>query len=113
MTPEVRAKIRATKLNSGKGKTYSKLYGRRTHRVIAELILGRPLSKGEVVHHIDGNVRNNDPANLQVFSSLGEHTAWHNRDRARQRREQRAMEASLQAAAESNVAKAIEPSVQP
>lgn len=42
--------------------------GRHLHVVIAEWIIGRPLAKGEVVHHVDGNNRNNDPANLQVMS---------------------------------------------
>jgi hypothetical protein len=36
-------------------------------------ILGRELKKGEVVDHIDGNRKNNDPSNLRVFSSNAEH----------------------------------------
>jgi hypothetical protein len=38
------------------------------HVVIAEWKIGRPLTKGEVVHHVDGNKMNNDPANLDVMS---------------------------------------------
>lgn len=46
------------------------------HRIIAEQKLGRALSKGEVVHHIDGNSRNNHPDNLQVMSQ-SEHVKLH------------------------------------
>jgi hypothetical protein len=28
--------------------------------------LGRPLSRGETVHHIDGDHKNNSPGNLQL-----------------------------------------------
>lgn len=77
MTKEVRKKLRERHLNSGEGKTYTKLYGRHEHRIVAEQMLGRPLKKGEVVHHIDGNKRNNSPENLMVFSSQVEHAKWH------------------------------------
>lgn len=61
----------------GKGKTYTKLRGRHAHRVIAEKILGRPLKKGEVVHHIDHDKKNNAPENLQVLASQAEHARVH------------------------------------
>ena len=77
MTPEVRAKLRQARLGKGEGLTYEKTYGRHTHRVVAEQMLGRPLRKGEVVHHIDENKRNNSPENLMVFSSQKEHAKWH------------------------------------
>ncbi|WP_373222702.1 HNH endonuclease signature motif containing protein [Flavonifractor plautii] len=77
MTPEVRAKLRAAHMDSGEGLTYSKFLGRHTHRVVAELMLGRPLQPGEVVHHIDSDKRNNSPDNLMVFVSQAEHVAWH------------------------------------
>ena len=77
MTPEVRAKLREAKLNTGAGKTYEKYHGRHTHRVVAELKLGRPLLPGEIVHHIDGDKRNNAPENLAVYDSQAEHARYH------------------------------------
>ena len=79
MTPETRAKLREAHLNTGEGKTYTKLYGMHEHRVVAENQLGRPLKKGEVVHHVDGDCRNNNPDNLLVLPSQKEHAALHAR----------------------------------
>jgi hypothetical protein len=45
----------------------------RLHRLVMEQKLGRYLVPTEVVHHLDGNKRNNDPGNLEVFESNGEH----------------------------------------
>ena len=77
MTPETRAKLRKARLNSGTGKTYKKTYGRHTHRVVAEQILGRPLAPGEVVHHINRDKTDNRPENLMIFPSQAEHARWH------------------------------------
>lgn len=61
----------------GEGKTYTKRLGRHEHRIVAEEIIGRKLQPGEVVHHIDGNKKNNDPSNLMVLSSQKEHARLH------------------------------------
>ncbi len=64
---------------SGAGRTYRKRNGRHEHRVVAEQMLGRPLRAGEIVHHIDGNKLNNDPANLAVMTQgqhMREHRLW-------------------------------------
>lgn len=65
---------------NGEGKTYRKLLGRHEHRRIAETLMGRPLQKGEVVHHIDGNKQNNSPINLEVLPSRKDHVKKHPRD---------------------------------
>ena len=52
---------------------------RREHRVVAEQTLGRPLEKGEVVHHIDGDKKNNHPSNLVVYT-ISDHTHHHWKD---------------------------------
>lgn len=79
----VSADFRADKMRgSGEGKGYRKRGGRHEHRLVAEEMLGRPLRKGEIVHHIDHNKLNNKPENLQVMSQsehVMEHKPWEKR----------------------------------
>ena len=82
MNPDTRQKLRDYRLGSGKGVTYTKYFGVHEHRVVAEQLLGRSLTDDEVVHHVDGNKRNNTPDNLMVLPSQSEHAKLHLRDRA-------------------------------
>jgi len=43
------------------------------HRLVMEKMIGRYLTKSEVVHHRDSNKANNLPENLQLFSENSEH----------------------------------------
>lgn len=56
---------------------YEKIGTRAVHRIVAAQKLGRDLLPGEVVHHIDGNKRNNDPENLDIYPSNAEHMRGH------------------------------------
>ena len=49
---------------------------KRKHRIIMEEHIGRELNDDEIVHHIDGNKRNNDLSNLQIMSR-SEHAKVH------------------------------------
>ena len=46
------------------------------HRLIVAQLLGRYLKRSEVVHHIDHDPTNNDPANLMLFSSNTAHKKY-------------------------------------
>lgn len=57
-------------------KWYIKDHGTHQHRVVAAEMLGRSLASGEIVHHKDGNKKNNAPENLQVMTQR-EHMIEH------------------------------------
>jgi hypothetical protein len=78
-TEEAKRALGDAQRGRGDGLSYVREGGRHQHRVIAEQMLGRPLEPGEVVHHRDGDYRNNDPANLEVFPSQAEHAREHGR----------------------------------
>lgn len=47
------------------------------HRLMAEIKLGRPLRKGEIVHHNDLNKQNNAPGNLEITVGNSGHFCFH------------------------------------
>ena len=47
------------------------------HRLVMEGVIGRLLEHHEIVHHIDGNKRNNSPDNLALVGSIANHKAEH------------------------------------
>jgi len=45
------------------------------HRLIVATMAGRPLTRTEVVHHLDHDPTNNAPSNLELWPSNGSHKA--------------------------------------
>lgn len=65
--------------DSGKGVTYRKVRQRHEHRAVAEQVIGRPLHTDEIVHHKNGDKRDNRHENLEVMTRA-EHIAIHRND---------------------------------
>lgn len=61
--------------------SYVQSCGKYEHRSVVESIIGRELTKKEVVHHIDGNKSNNNPNNLVLCSDAKYHRLLHARQR--------------------------------
>jgi len=59
------------------GNTYLKRDGVHIHRIVAAATMNRDLFKGEVIHHIDANKKNNSPANLVAFPNQNMHAKCH------------------------------------
>lgn len=74
--PEVRKKVGDVQHDRGEGKSYRKLNKYHEHRLVVEQKIGRPLRSDEIVHHIDGNKRNNSLNNLMICTRA-EHARIH------------------------------------
>ena len=87
LTPSEERRKRCREANAKTGKvkptTYKKYLGRHIHRQVAEEKLGRALQYGEIVHHVDGDKHNNDPANLQVLIDQSVHARAHRKNGGR------------------------------
>jgi len=75
-TAEHRNRRRKICLERGGHSAYKKVYGKHTHRVIAEMMLGRELLSNEVAHHKNFNRLDNCPENIEVITR-SEHARLH------------------------------------
>jgi hypothetical protein len=56
------------------------------HRLVAEKKLGRKLRKNEMIHHVDGNKKNNKEENIEVVKDNLEHFFFHRKTNGKARR---------------------------
>lgn len=54
-----------------------RINGRAAHQVVMENYIKRPLRKGEVVHHINGDKLDNSEQNLYLCKNRSEHSSIH------------------------------------
>jgi hypothetical protein len=47
------------------------------YRVKLALEIGRPLEKKEIIHHLNGNNKDNGIENLRLCQSVSEHRSYH------------------------------------
>jgi len=66
----------------GKSYRFSNQQKKGAHVVAAETALGKPLPAGAVVHHADGDKRNNANSNLVICQDRAYHMMLHMRQRA-------------------------------
>ena len=67
--------ISGVKYSSGGKQRYA-------HVLIAEAVYGKPLPSAAVVHHVDGDNKNNSHANLVICNDQSYHMLIHTRTRA-------------------------------
>lgn len=92
LSEETKDKIRIARLKEGRHihKEYIMIYKPEhpfnskgyvpEHRLVVESYLKRYLQSDEIIHHIDGNKKNNDLKNLQITTRIG-HMQIHQRER--------------------------------
>jgi HNH endonuclease len=54
----------------------------REHIVVVERAIGKPLNAGAIIHHLNGDARDNKPQNLVVCENQAYHLLLHARQRA-------------------------------
>ncbi|HYW25768.1 MAG TPA: winged helix-turn-helix transcriptional regulator [Terriglobales bacterium] len=73
------SRARGSKNAQWKGGVRAMHWYRRESYEVAAICLGHPLHPAWVIHHVDENPHNNDPSNLVLFQSQGDHLRLHQR----------------------------------